>query len=250
MDLGLQGRVAVVTGASRGLGRAAAEALAAEGMSVLGAARSVELLAELETAHPGRVATVACDMRDAEQVAGLAQAAVDRFGRLDVVVNNAGIAPAAEFMEQDFDVWSEVLAVNVTAPAVLAHAAGRIFRERGEGGKIVNVVSTSGLRGKPRLVAYSTSKGALVRFTEALAAEWARYGIQVNAIAPGAFATDAQSAVTSSADVLAQRLRKIPARRMAEPEEFGPLVAYLASPLSRFVTGATFVIDGGEVAKL
>jgi 2-dehydro-3-deoxy-D-gluconate 5-dehydrogenase len=249
MDLGLQGKVAIVTGASRGLGRAAAETLVAEGMSVLGAGRSAEHLAALQAVDPDHVAAVACDMRDPTQVAGLVQAAVDRFGRLDVVVNNAGIAPAAEFMEQDFDVWSEVLAVNVTAPAVLAHTAGQVFREQG-GGKVINIVSTSGLRGKPRLVAYSTSKGALVRFTEALASEWARYDIQVNAIAPGAFATDAQAAVTSSEEVLAARVRKIPARRMADPSEFGPLVAYLASPLSRFVTGATYVIDGGEVAKL
>jgi 2-dehydro-3-deoxy-D-gluconate 5-dehydrogenase len=249
MDLGLRDKVAVVTGASRGLGRAAAEMLAAEGMYVLGAARSTDALATLEQAHPDRIAVTACDMRDTAQVAALAATARERFGRLDVVVNNAGIAPAARFMEQDFAVWNEVLSVNVTAPAVLAHAAGQIFQEQGAG-KVINIVSTSGLRGKPQLVAYSTSKGALVRFTEALASEWARYDIQVNAIAPGAFFTDAQSAVTSSEDAMAKRLRKIPARRMADPEEFGPLVAYLASPVSRFVTGATFVIDGGEVSKL
>lgn len=216
---------------------------------MLGVGRSVGALESLAAGSPERIQVAACDMRDGAKVAGLVDLAIERFGRLDIIVNNAGIAPAAQFLKQDFDVFNEVLAVNVTAPAILANAAGKIFAEQG-GGKVINVASTSGLRGKPRLVAYSTSKGALVRFTEALASEWARYDIQVNAIAPGAFRTDAQAAVTSSDEMLAQRVRKIPARRMAAPEEFGPLVAYLASPLSKFVTGATYVIDGGEVAKL
>jgi 2-dehydro-3-deoxy-D-gluconate 5-dehydrogenase len=249
MDLGLNGRVAIVTGASRGLGRAAALALAGEGMQVLGVARSTDALATLAEERPDAIAVAGCDMRDQEQVATLPAQAIERFGRLDAVVNNAGIAPAATFMEQDWDKWREVLEVNVTAPAVLAHAAGRHFAEQGSG-KVINVVSTSGLRGKPGLVAYSSSKGALIRQTEALASEWARHGIQVNAIAPGAFDTDAQSAVTSSPEMLERRLRKIPARRMGAVEEFGPLVCLLASPASDFVTGATFVIDGGEVSKL
>lgn len=249
MDLGLEGKVAIVTGASRGLGRAAAETLVAEGARVLAVARSADALAELAASAPGKIVAQACDMRDADQVAGLADAAFEAFGGLHAVVNNAGIAPATAFAEQDFDVWREVLAVNVTAPAILARAAGRRFLEQGSG-KVVNVASTSGLRGKPTLAAYSASKGALLRFTEALAAEWARHGVQVNAIAPGAFATDAQSAVTSSPEVLERRVRKIPARRMGDVAEFGPLVAYLVSPLSDFVSGSTFVIDGGEVSKL
>jgi 2-deoxy-D-gluconate 3-dehydrogenase len=100
------------------------------------------------------------------------------------------------------------------------------------------------------LVAYSSSKGALLQFTKALAGEWASKGVQVNAIAPGAFVTDAQSAVTGSSDLLTRRLRKIPAGRMGEPDEIGPLVNYLASPLSDFITGSVFVIDGGEVSRL
>jgi 2-deoxy-D-gluconate 3-dehydrogenase len=249
MDVKLAGKVAIVTGASRGLGRSAAEWLAREGASVVGAARSGGALDELAALYPERIQTVTCDMRDAEQVSLLAEQAVERFGRVDIVVNNAGVAAATSFLEQDWVSWSDVLAINITGPAILAHAAGQYFVRQGSG-KIINVASTSGLRGKPGLVAYSASKGALIRFTEALASEWARYGIQVNAIAPGAFATDAQEAVTSSEEVLRQRLRKIPARRMGDVDEFGPLVCYLASPLSDFVTGATYVIDGGEVSKL
>jgi 2-deoxy-D-gluconate 3-dehydrogenase len=249
VDLGLQDKVAIVTGASRGLGRAAAVALVEEGMRVLAVARDRSSLQALAEAHPGRVLAAPCDMRDVEAVHGLAELAHDRFGRLDVVVNNAGIAPAGKFIDQDWKRWNETLAVNVTAPAVLAQAAGVVFIEQ-RSGKVINVASTSGLRGKPILVSYSASKAALIRMTEALAAEWAPFGIEVNAIAPGAFTTDAQEAVTSDPDLLARRVRKIPAGRMADPVEFGPIVAFLASPASNFVTGATFVIDGGEVNKL
>jgi 2-dehydro-3-deoxy-D-gluconate 5-dehydrogenase len=249
VDLGLEGQVAIVTGASRGLGRAAAVALVAEGVRVLAAARDQSSLQVLAEAHPGRLLAAPCDMRDLQAVQALAELARERFGRLDVVVNNAGIAPAGKFIDQDWQRWNETLAVNVTAPAALAQAAGRIFIEQ-RSGKVINVASTSGLRGKPILVSYSASKAALIRLTEALAAEWAPFGIQVNAIAPGAFATDAQEAVTSDPDMLARRIRKIPAGRMADPVEFGPIVTFLASPASNFVTGATFVIDGGEVSKL
>jgi 2-deoxy-D-gluconate 3-dehydrogenase len=117
-------------------------------------------------------------------------------------------------------------------------------------GKIINIASTSGILGKAWLVSYSASKGALVQFTKALSAEWASKGVQVNAIAPGAFETEAQKAVLESADTLQRRLRKIPLRRMGAAREIGPLVCYLASAQSDFVTGSVFVIDGGESCKL
>ncbi len=248
IDLELEGRVAIVTGASRGLGRAAAIALVEQGVRVVAAARSVEALNDLKATAPDHIHSVPCDMRDTQAVAGLPQIALDTFGGLDIVVNNAGIAPAGKFLEQDFAVWDEVLAVNLTAPAVLTRAAGEHMVRQGSG-KIINIASTSGIRGKAMLVAYSSSKGALLQFTKSLAAEWASSGIQVNAIAPGAFETDAQSAVLDSPDILKRRLRKIPARRMGAPEEIGPLVCYLASGKSDFASGGVFVIDGGESGK-
>ncbi len=249
IDLQLTGRVAVVTGASRGLGRAMAVALAEQGARVLAVARTVEDLRQLEASAPEAIRVRACDMRDLAAVATLADQAVAEFGRIDIVVNNAGIAPAGAFLEQPESLWNEVLTVNVMAPATLARAAGRHMIPR-RSGKIINIASTSGILGKPTLVAYSASKGALLQLTKALAGEWAGKGVQVNAIAPGAFSTSAQRAVLASPELLERRLRKIPAHRMGLDEEIGPLVCYLSSPLSDFVTGSVFVIDGGESSKL
>lgn len=249
IDLAREGKVAIVTGASRGLGRAAAAALADQGAQVLAVARTREALQSLAATAPQRIRPAECDMRDAEAVAALPERTLAKFGRLDIVVNNAGIAPAGAFLEQPQAIWDEVMAVNVAAPAILSRAAGQHMARHG-GGKIINIASTSGILGKATLVAYSASKGALLQFTKALAAEWAELGIQVNAIAPGAFETDAQRAVLESPELLARRLRKIPVRRMGISAEIGPLVCYLASPSADFITGAVVVIDGGESCRL
>ena len=249
IDLQLEGQVAIVTGANRGLGQAMALALVEQGVRVLAADLSVDGLKKMEEQAPGKILAMQCDMKDAEAVAQLPDQAIDAFGRLDIVVNNAGIAPAGFFSEQDFQVWDDVMAINVKAPAILAHAAGQHMLAQGSG-KIINIASTSGILGKAVLVAYSSSKGALVQFTKALAAEWAKKGVQVNAIAPGAFGTEAQRAVLESPEILKRRLGKIPVRRMGEIDEIGPLVCYLASPKSNFVNGGVFVIDGGESCKL
>ena len=165
------------------------------------------------------------------------------------MVNNAGIAPAGKFVEHDDALWQKVMAVNVLAPVALARAAGVHMLKQGSG-KIINIASTSGILGKSTLVAYSSSKGALLQMTKALGAEWASRGVQVNAIAPGAFETDAQRLVLESPEILKRRLGKIPQRRMGTAEEIGPLVCYLASQKSSFITGSVLVIDGGESSKL
>lgn len=250
MDLAIDGHAVVVTGASRGLGAAIAVALAEEGATVLAAARTTAALDDLAASHPGRIHPVTCDMRDREAVGALADACIARFGRLDAIVNNAGIAPAGKLVDTDLDVMADTLDVNVIAPAALAQAAARHWIATDTAGSVVNISSTSGLKGKALLAGYSASKGALIRMTEALANEWARHRIRVNVIAPGAFETEAQAAVFADSATLEARLRKIPARRMGAPEEIGPLTAYLVSPVSGFVTGSCFVIDGGEVAKL
>lgn len=249
MDLRLTDTVVLVTGASRGLGAAMAIELAREGAYVVAAARSEDSLAEVAARGDGRISTIEADMRDEASVQALVPEVLARHGRIDGLVNNAGIAPAGKFATQDPAIWKDALAVNVVAPMLLAQAAGVRMIEQG-GGRIVNVASTTGLRGKPFLVPYSTSKGAVVRFTEALAAEWAAKNVQVNCIAPGAFVTEAQKAVTDSPELHAKRIAKIPAGRMADPSELVPLTCLLVSPVSAFTTGATFVVDGGESGKL
>lgn len=249
MDFQLNGQVAVVTGASRGLGRAIATALADEGVRILATGRSAAQLDELAALRDGSIVAQVCDMRDLPAVGRLATRAVEEFGRLDIVVNNAGIAPAGPLTEQGDEIWREVFETNVLGPVALTRAAGRYLLPQ-ESGKIVNIASTAGILGKPTLAAYSASKGALLQFTKALSGEWARAGVQVNAIAPGAFKTEAQKVVLESEALLARRLRKIPAGRMAEVHEIGPLACLLASPLSNYVTGSVFVMDGGEVSRL
>jgi 2-dehydro-3-deoxy-D-gluconate 5-dehydrogenase len=249
MDLQLSGTVVLVTGASRGLGAAMAIALAEEGAHVVAAARSVDSLADVAARGHGRISTIEADMRDEASVAAIVPEVLARHGRIDGLINNAGIAPAGKFATQDPAVWKDALAVNVIAPMLLSQAAGTQMISQG-GGRIVNVASTTGVRGKPYLVAYSTSKSAVVRFTEALAAEWGGKNVQVNCIAPGAFVTEAQKAVTESSELHAKRIAKIPAGRMADPSELVPLACLLVSPMSAFTTGATFVVDGGESGKL
>lgn len=250
MDLQIEGHAVIVTGASRGLGAAMVRFLVAEGASVVAAARSVDALASLAAESPGRVLPVQCDMLDLSAVSSLVDTCIAEFGRLDAVVNNAGIAPAGKLVETELSVMEETMAVNLLAPAALARAAAIHWIDADKPGSVVNVASISGLKGKALLAGYSASKGAMMRLTEALSNEWARYQIRVNTIAPGGFATDAQSAVMDDPVALKARLRKIPARRLADPDEIGPLTGYLVSPLAGFVTGSCFVIDGGEVARL
>lgn len=249
MDFRLTGSVAIVTGASRGLGRAIAEGFAGEGVKVLAAARGTDDLAELAAAYPGAIEPVTCDMSNTDRVQALVSQAISAFGGLDIIVNNAGIAPAGSVAKMPISRWREIFEVNVFGPVALIQAAAEHLRTQ-QRGKIINVGSLSSLRGKPTLAAYSASKGALLRMTESLSAEWAPHRVQVNMIAPGGFATEAQREVLENPQILERRIRKIPTGRMGQPEEITALACYLASPLSNFVTGSCYTIDGGELAKL
>jgi 2-deoxy-D-gluconate 3-dehydrogenase len=238
--------VAIVTGATRGLGRAILDAFVGEGMRVLAAARTTADLAALENEHGAAVATIECDMKDRQSVRTLVPAALGSFGRLDVVVNNAGIGEAGRrFLDLGDDLWDEIIAVNLTGCAALARDSAEHF-VRQRSGRIINIASIGGLRGKVGRPAYGPSKAALIQLTRGLAVELAPYGVQANAIAPGAIATPIQGALLTDDELMRRRVAKIPAKRMGRPEEMGPLACYLASPLSGFVTGAVFVIDGGE----
>jgi len=248
--LRLDGRAAIVTGASRGLGRAMALALAGAGADVALAARSVAELEETARAIKKlgrRALVVPTDVTVYSQVEALVERAAQTLGRLDIVVNNSGIAaviPLAEMPPEDFRRTVEVNLVGVFNGC--RAAAGRLIAQKS--GKIINLASMLGASGLPGYAAYSASKGGVIALTRALAVEWARYNIQVNAMAPGWFVTDMNSQAFDDPKVRERLLRDVPARRTGRLEEIGPLVVYLASPASDYMTGQTVFLDGGHSA--
>jgi 2-deoxy-D-gluconate 3-dehydrogenase len=250
MDLGLAGKTAVVTGGSRGIGRGIVEAFVDEGMTVLAVARESESLDELGAHASGQVHTYAADLTDPLQAPRIAAHALSTFENVDVLVNNAGGARRGPFKELSYDDWIWHLDMNITATAMVTQAFGDHFITK-NAGKVINVASTTAIRGVAKLVAYCTVKGAILQFTRALAVEWAAHRIQVNAIGPGAFATRVQDKLNHGpADALAERLSRIPDGRMGEPEEAGALACYLSSPKADHITGALYMIDGAESVEL
>ena len=246
----LDGRVAIVTGASRGLGRSIALALAEAGADVAVAARSEKELAETASAIEGRgrrAVAVRTDVTVYAQVETLMERTVATLGRLDIVVNNSGIAavmPLADMPPEDFRRSLEVNLVGVFNGC--RAAAARLIAQKS--GKIVNLASMLGAAGLAGYTAYSASKGGVIALTRALAVEWARHNIQVNAMAPGWFVTDMNSQAFDDPRIRERLLRDVPARRTGKLEEVGPLAVYLASSASDYMTGQTVFLDGGHSA--
>jgi len=248
----LAGRTAIVTGGGSGLGRQMAHALAECGAALVLCARKVERCEEVAAELSGsgvRVLTMACDVRVPEQVQAVVDRATADLGGVDILVNNAGTSWGASPEETPLDGWEKVLDVNVTGCFLFAQAAGRVMIERGHG-KVINVASVAAFRGAPQeamnAIAYNTSKGALVAFTRDLAVKWARYGINVNAIAPGWFPSDMSEKVLDRAG---DRLReRIPLQRYGGADDLKGAVVFLASAASDYVTGVTLPVDGGQLA--
>jgi 2-deoxy-D-gluconate 3-dehydrogenase len=245
----LTGAVALVTGASRGLGRALAVALAEAGADLALTARGeadLRRTAEAAATHGVRAEVVPADLgRDAD-IDALVETTVRRLGRLDVLVNNAGISgPTTPFVELATADWDGVLGVNLRAPALLARAAARQMVAQG-GGRIVNVASIGATIPIASLAAYCVSKAGLVQLTRVMALELARHGVRVNAVCPGYFATPMNEEFFASE--AGQRIvrTRIPLRRLGEPAELVPAVLLLASPASSFMTGSVVVVDGGH----
>jgi len=254
----LAGRTAVVTGGGRGIGAAVGRMLAEEGAAVVLAARTaseVEQVAE-ELRGTGHAAWgVACDVTDPGQVEALAAAARERMGRIDVLVNNAGIATSAPLKAITLETWNRVLAVNATGTFLCTQAMLPGMVERGWG-RVVNVASIAGRTAAPYIAAYAASKHAVIGFTRAVAAEVAASGVTVNAVCPGY--VDTQMTVESVARIAGKTgmpaaeareriLRTTPQNRLLEPEEVAYLVLALCDPRARGVNGQAVVLDGGAL---
>jgi 3-oxoacyl-[acyl-carrier protein] reductase/2-deoxy-D-gluconate 3-dehydrogenase len=240
--------VVVVTGAGTGLGRAIALDLARRRAAVVLAGRTVgrleQVAAEIRELS-GAVLTVLTDVSDPAAVDALFAEAVNAFGTVDVLVNNAGITgqiPMTDMSEQD---WDRIFDVNVRGLFLCCRAAAKLFSAAGRG-RAVNVASVFGLLGRPGFSAYCASKGAVINFTRSAAAEWARFSAQINAVAPGYFATDINRELRADPAATAKVVRRIPARRMGEPAELANVVTYLALDAPSFLTGQTIAVDGGE----
>jgi NAD(P)-dependent dehydrogenase (short-subunit alcohol dehydrogenase family) len=246
----LTGKVAVITGAGRGLGRAMACALAGAGAAVVLAARSTPDLDATVAAvgqAGGRALAIATDVSRYSDVERLLEQTVAAFGRLDILVNNAGVAMVAPLAELALADWQRMLDVNLSGTFYGCRAAARYLIAQ-RSGKIINISSIMADSGVPGYASYGATKGGIIAFTRALGVEWARHNVQVNAIAPGWFETDMSAPAFADAGIGARLLRDIPMRRIGRPDELGPLVVYLASSASDFMTGQTIFLDGGHSA--
>jgi gluconate 5-dehydrogenase len=242
----IRGRAALVTGSSRGLGRALADGLIAAGCRVVLHGRDPEAL-ERAAAETGAAAHVAFDVTDGRAVAAGVAAAQAAVGPLDVLVNNAGLqhrAPLEAFPEE---AWRRLLDVNLTSAFLVGREVARGMLERGRG-KIVNVCSIQSALARPGIAPYAATKGGLKLLTQGMCADWGPSGIQVNAIAPGYFATEMTRALVEDADFDAWVRRRTPAARWGRPDELVGALLFLASPASDFVNGQTLFVDGGMSA--
>lgn len=241
----LDGRVAIVTGASSGLGARAARVLDALGATVVVAARRLDRLEQL-AARLADGHAAACDVSVAGASAELVDRAVDRHGRVDVVISCAGIATPGPALRTTRDEFAEVVAVDLLAPFELAQAAARHMRGAG-GGSIVNVASLGALKSSPLApdAGYISAKTGLLGLTRELALQWARYGIRVNAICPGMFPSEMSAAVVESDELRARYEGQIAFRRLGHAHELDGTFALLASDASSYITGQALVVDGG-----
>ena len=251
----LDGRVALVTGASAGLGEAIALALAEAGAEVVahGNSREPEATCERIRSMGRRSLAVRGDLAERETPARLVSQTLDEFRRLDILVNNAGTirrAPADRYTEDD---WTSVIEVNLSSVFRLSQLAGRHMLERGDrgerGGKIVNIASLLSFQGGVTVPAYAASKGGVTQLTRALANEWAARGINVNAIAPGYMRTDNTAALQKDETRRRQILERIPAARWGEPEDLAGAAVFLSSAASDYLHGHVLVVDGGWLGR-
>jgi NAD(P)-dependent dehydrogenase (short-subunit alcohol dehydrogenase family) len=248
----LAGKVVLITGAGRGLGKTMAHALAACGADLVLTARSGEQLAETvdEIEGLGKAArAITADVTNSDDVGSLVEAVISDFGRIDVLVNNAGLNAGYfknRFEEMPEEQWREMIETNVTGVFLVSKLVGATMLERGAG-KIINIGSLFGVRGSPLRICYSVSKAAVIQMTKTLAAEWAERGVTVNCLCPGSVNMFGDSSDPKVLEINETRRKTIPLGRLGEPGELGPILVYLASDAADYMTGETILIDGGWV---
>lgn len=247
----LDGKVALVTGAAVGLGQATARALAEAGADVAAHCHfegEADEICEKITQNGRKFASFSGDMSDKNLPKNLIEDVVGKFGRIDILINNAGMirrSPAVDFSEED---WSAVLEVNLSSVFRLSQAAGIKMIEQG-GGKIVNIASLLSFQGGITVPAYTASKSGVAGLTKALANEWAKFNVHVNAIAPGYMATNNTAPLRADETRNRQILERIPAGRWGEPDDLAGAVVFLASSASDYLQGHILVVDGGWMAR-
>ena len=247
----LSDRVALVTGASTGLGAAIAIALAEAGAQVAchGNTQSPQATCDRIASAGGVAHALSGDLSDSLTPKRLIGQTLERFGRIDILINNAGTirrAPAVDYSDDD---WSKVIEVNLTSVFRLSQLAGRQMIETGRGGKIVNIASLLSFQGGITVPAYAASKGGVAQLTKALANEWARHGINVNAIAPGYMRTANTAALQADETRNRQIVERIPAGHWGEPEDIAGAAVFLSSNASNYVNGHVLVVDGGWMGR-
>lgn len=247
----LHGKVALVTGASAGLGASMAVALAEAGANVAahGNSRTPDKTCELIKGAGRKGLALRGDLADKSVPQKLVAETLDEFGRLDILINNAGTirrAPAVDYTEDD---WATVIAVNLDSVFRLSQLAGREMIRKEQGGKIINIASLLAFQGGITVPAYAASKGAVAQLTKALANEWAKHSINVNAIAPGYMRTDNTAALQADQTRNRQILERIPAGRWGEPGDLAGAAVFLSSAASDYLNGHILVVDGGWMGR-
>jgi len=241
-NLGLAGKVAIVTGGTRGLGRSITEALLASGCEVAICGRHTP--AETPQSQGRSASFHLCDLRDANQARGFVDAVVDQHHQLDILVNNAGGSPYAEAATASPRFSEAVIALNLLAPLHVSQAAFRWMASQDSGGSIINIASVAGTRPSPGTAAYAAAKAGLLNLTQSLAQEWGPK-VRVNAIVVGLVQTESAAATYGSAECQAAIAETLPLKRMGRGEDVAAATLYLASPLASYVSGARLSVDGG-----